>query len=116
MYDIENPYHKRASETGYPYSWQDEGESEEFCLEDYFTKFNRYTTEGAIEYYRRGKKCNIFQLAFNPVFKFLRMYLFRLGFLDGKEGFLLACTSSLYTMVKYYKLYEITKNKSYMEK
>lgn len=84
-------------------------------LRDYFTKFNRYTTEGALEYYKRGKKSNIFQLAINPIFKFLRMYIFRLGFLDGKEGFLLACTSSLYTMVKYYKLYEIDKNKSYIE-
>lgn len=85
-------------------------------LGDYFTKFNRYTTEGAIEYYKRGKKCNLFQLVVNPIFKFIRMYLIRLGFLDGKEGVLLACTSSLYTMVKYYKLYEIYKNKSYIEK
>lgn len=85
-------------------------------LGDYFAKFNRYTTEGALEYYKRGKRCNIFQLAINPLFKFLRMYIFRLGFLDGKEGFVLACTSSLYTMVKYYKLYEIYKNKSYIEK
>ena len=84
-------------------------------LADYFTKFNRYTTEGAIEYYKRGKKFGVFQLVFNPIFKFIRMYLLRLGFLDGKEGFLLACTSSLYTMVKYYKLYEIYKNKSYQQ-
>lgn len=82
-------------------------------LEDYFTKFNRYTTEGALEYYKRGKRSNVFQIAFNPIFKFIRMYLLRLGFLDGKEGFLLASTSSLYTMVKYYKLYEIYKNNSY---
>lgn len=25
-------------------------------LEDYFSKFNRYTTEGALEYYKKGKK------------------------------------------------------------
>ncbi len=43
------------------------------------------------------------------------MYIFRLGFLDGMEGFLLAITSSLYTMVKYYKLREIYKNKSYVK-
>lgn len=85
-------------------------------LQEYFTKFNRYTTEGAIEYYKKGKKSNIFQIAFNPIFKFLRMYLFRLGFLDGKEGFLLACTSSMYTMVKYYKLSEIYRNNSYINK
>ena len=41
-------------------------------LGDYFTKFNRYTTEGAIEYYKRGKRCNIFQLAFNPIFKVIK--------------------------------------------
>lgn len=85
-------------------------------LEDYFTKFNRYTTEGALEYYKRGKKCNIFQLTINPIFKFLRMYFIRLGFLDGKEGLLLACTSSLYTLVKYYKLNEIYKNNSYIKR
>lgn len=42
------------------------------------------------------------------------MYIFRLGFLDGLEGLLLATTSSLYTMVKYYKLREIYKNNSYL--
>lgn len=85
-------------------------------LADYFQKFNRYTTEGAIEYYKKGKKSNIFQIAFNPMFKFIRMYLIRLGFLDGKEGFLLASTSAMYTMVKYYKLSEIYRNGTYLKK
>lgn len=84
-------------------------------LADYFEKFNKYTTLGAIEYYKKNKKANLFSIVFSPVFKFLRMYVFRLGFLDGLEGFLLATTSSLYTMVKYYKLREIYKNKSYIE-
>ena len=85
-------------------------------LEDYFNKFNRYTTEGAIEYYKKGKKSNVFQIAINPMFKFLRMYIIRLGFLDGIEGFVLACTSAMYTMVKYYKLKEIYRNKTYIKK
>lgn len=85
-------------------------------LEDYFSKFNRYTTEGALEYYKKGKKASIFQIVFNPLYKFIRMYIFRLGFLDGVEGFLLASTSSLYSMVKYFKLREIYRNKSYIEK
>lgn len=85
-------------------------------LEDYFNKFNRYTTEGAIEYYKKGKKASIGQIVFNPMYKFLRMYIFRLGFLDGVEGFLLASTSSLYSMVKYFKLREMYRNGSYVEK
>lgn len=83
-------------------------------LADYFEKFNKYTTLGAIEYYKKNKKANLFSIILNPIFKFLRMYIFRLGFLDGLEGLLLATTSSLYTMVKYYKLREIYKNNSYL--
>ena len=84
-------------------------------LEDYFSKFNKYTTLGAIEYYKKNKKANLLSIILNPVYKFLRMYIFRFGFLDGLEGFLLAITSSLYTMVKYYKLREIYKNNAYIK-
>lgn len=82
-------------------------------LEEYFTKFNRYTTEGAKEYYRRGKKPSNFQIIFNPIFKFIRMYIIRLGFLDGIEGLMIASTSAMYSMVKYFKLREMYKNNSY---
>ena len=84
-------------------------------LADYFEKFNRYTTLGAIEYYKKRKKASLISIVLSPIYKFLRMYIVRLGFLDGLEGFLLATTSSLYTMVKYYKLREIYKNGSYIE-
>ena len=84
-------------------------------LGDYFEKFNKYTTLGAIEYYKRGRKASLISIVLSPIYKFLRMYIIRLGFLDGLEGFLLATTSSLYTMVKYYKLREIYKNGSYIE-
>jgi len=76
-------------------------------LSDYLIRFNRYTSLGAEEYYKKGKKTNIFGIIINPIFKFLRMYIIRLGFLDGVEGFLLAILSSNYTMVKYYKLLEL---------
>lgn len=85
-------------------------------LEDYFIKFNRYTTEGALEYYKKNKKTSLFQIVLNPLYKFIRMYFLRLGFLDGIEGFLIAVVSSLYTMVKYFKLREIYRNSAYIDK
>ncbi|WP_074017263.1 glycosyltransferase family 2 protein [Fusobacterium massiliense] len=85
-------------------------------LADYFEKFNKYTTLGAIEYYKKKKRAGILSIVFSPIYKFLRMYILRLGFLDGLEGFILAITSSLYTMVKYYKLREIYKNNSYIKR
>ncbi|WP_319371496.1 glycosyltransferase family 2 protein [uncultured Ilyobacter sp.] len=84
-------------------------------LKDYFDRFNRYTTLGAEEYYRRGKKSGTLKIVFNPMYKFFRMYFFRLGFLDGVEGFVIACTSSMYSMTKYFKLREMYKNGSYLE-
>lgn len=84
-------------------------------LEDYFVKFNRYTTEGAIDYYKKGKKASCMQIIFNPIYKFIKMYIIRLGFLDGIEGLMIASTSSLYSMVKYFKLREIYKNGVYYE-
>ncbi|MDX8336363.1 glycosyltransferase family 2 protein [Candidatus Cetobacterium colombiensis] len=85
-------------------------------MEDYFNRFNRYTTEGAKDYYRKKKKVNIFDIAINPIYKFVKMYIFRLGFLDGVEGFVIASTSSLYSMIKYFKLREMYKNGSYLQK
>jgi glycosyltransferase involved in cell wall biosynthesis len=92
---------KKLKEDIHHYSYED--------LADYLSKFNRYTSEGAKEYYKRGKKAGVFGIAFNPIFKFIRMYFFRLGFLDGLEGLLLAVLSANYTMVKYYKLLELNR-------
>lgn len=82
---------------------------------DYLTKFNRYTTEGALDYYKKGKKPSNFQIIFNPIFKFIKMYIFQLGFLDGIEGLMIAVDSSVYSMTKYFKLREIYRNGAYNE-
>ncbi len=97
----------RIKEKIYHYSY--------LTLSDYFDRFNRYTTLGAQEYYKRGKSSGILKIILNPIYKFLRMYFLRLGFLDGIEGFVIACTSSMYSMVKYFKLREMYKNGSYLE-
>lgn len=79
-------------------------------LEDYIWRFNRYTTLGAEEYYKRGKKATMFNILLNPIFKFIRMYFLRLGFLDGIEGLVIAIFSAMYTMTKYFKLREMIKD------
>ena len=85
-------------------------------MEDYFNRFNRYTTEGAKDYYKKNKKVSVLDILINPIYKFLKMYIFRLGFLDGIEGFVIASTSSMYSMIKYFKLREMYKNGSYLQK
>lgn len=80
--------------------------------EDYLNKFNRYTTEGAQQAFIKNKKAGIFNIIVNPIFKFIKMYIFRLGILDGLDGLILAFSSAMYTSVKYIKLRELNlKNK-----
>ena len=38
----------------------------------------------------KREKSFCFSIAFNPVYKFIKMYIIRLGFLDGVEGFIIS--------------------------
>ena len=74
-------------------------------LDEYFDKFNRYTTLIAREKYANGERFGVFQIARLP-FEFINRYFFKLGFLDGWHGFLYAFLASFYSTVKYLKLWD----------
>ncbi len=73
-------------------------------LEEYFKKFQIYTTEGAETRFKKGKRASILKILFNPLFRFTKRYFFQLGFLDGFYGFMDASFSSIYTFTIYCKL------------
>jgi (heptosyl)LPS beta-1,4-glucosyltransferase len=72
----------------------------------YFAKYNRYTTLAANELSEKGKTGHLSDMLIRPAWLFFRMYFFRLGFLDGIQGLLLAIFSSSYVFTKYAKLRE----------
>lgn len=78
----------------------------------YFSKFNNYTSLAADELDSKNKKFKLSDILIRPGFLFLKMYLFRSGFRDGIQGFILAVFSSAYVFTKYCKLWEIQKNKT----
>ncbi|TDT70617.1 glycosyltransferase involved in cell wall biosynthesis [Hypnocyclicus thermotrophus] len=80
-------------------------------LEEYFNKFNSYTTKGAIKRKEKGKKASISTIIFNPFFKFFKMYILKLGFLDGFYGFILAMLAYIYNFVIQVKLYMLKDDK-----
>ena len=75
-------------------------------IHHYFEKYNRYTTLAADESFSKGKRARIADLLIRPLWQFVRMYIIRLGFLDGIQGFILAVFSSSYVFTKYAKLQE----------
>ncbi len=79
-------------------------------IDEYFKKFNLYTSLDAEKKFARGKRISVWRFL---IFKweFVNRYIFKLGFLDGVYGLLWALFSSFYALVKYAKLWERQKNK-----
>ena len=74
-------------------------------LNRYFQRFNRYTTQAAERYHREGRKPYIWKFFFHPGWEFFKMYILKLGFLDGIPG-LAVCSFCAFTrFVRYMKLY-----------
>lgn len=75
--------------------------------DEYVNKSIYYARLSAEKYFLKKKKASFFKLYLSPVFSFLKNYFFRLGFLDGWEGFLICKTYSWYTFSKYVYLKEM---------
>jgi len=72
----------------------------------YMAKQNRYTTLHAEALYRQGVRAGYARLFLNPLVRFLKFYVFKLGFLDGGPGFAHVVIGCNNTFHKYLKLIE----------
>ena len=75
----------------------------------YMAKQNRYTTLHAQALYRQGVRAGYARLLVNPLVRFLKFYVFKLGFLDGGPGFAHVVIGCNNTFHKYLKLIELQK-------
>ena len=75
-------------------------------LDQYLQKMNRYSTLMVEQMIQHGRKFRTHQLVTHPIFTFFKMYVLRLGFLDGMPGLILALLYTYYTFVKYAKFWE----------
>lgn len=71
----------------------------------YFVKFNQYTTLMAEKMHEKGKRGSFADILFHPIFAFIKVYILKLGFLEGKIGFIMSALHYAYTLSKYVKLY-----------
>jgi glycosyltransferase involved in cell wall biosynthesis len=76
-------------------------------LEDYFTRFNRYTTLEAKYLVARKHRPGILDFVARPAGLFLKLYALKQGFRDGYPGFLFCLFSAMYVFVKYAKCREL---------
>lgn len=73
-------------------------------LEEVLDKLNHYSTAWANMRFQQGQRSNLAQAIGHGCWAFIRTYLLRRGFLDGREGFLLAISNAEGTYYRYLKL------------
>jgi glycosyltransferase involved in cell wall biosynthesis len=75
-----------------------------YSIADHIMQAEKFTDLTAIEAFRKGKNAGRLKVLFAPKLKFLRDYLFNLGFLDGFYGYTVCRISAHATYLKYNKL------------
>jgi glycosyltransferase involved in cell wall biosynthesis len=81
-------------------------------LSNYIEHMNRYSTLGAEMAVAKGYRgFSFIDIVLRPIATFTYNYIFRLGFLDGREGLLLHLYHSVYVSWKYAKAWELSRAK-----
>ncbi len=80
-------------------------------IEDHMRIANKYTSLIAHEKFEKGKRCSFVKMYLSPPFAFIRDFIFKRGFLDGKRGYAICKINSFSTYLKYLKLWELENEK-----
>lgn len=75
-----------------------------YTVEEHLKQVEKFTTLMAEEEFLNGRRTNWLHILIYPLVKFVRDYIFRLGFMDGYTGFLISRISAYATYMKYTKL------------
>jgi len=75
-------------------------------LEEQVAKTVRYAEDFARHCTQTGRKVRSSDLMFRPVWRFVRGYILKRGFLDGWQGYSIACMTAFYTFLRYAKARE----------
>ena len=79
-------------------------------LSGYIEHMNKYSSLGAAMEVEKGRRgFSLINIVIRPWATFIYNYIFRLGFLDGKEGLLLHMYHAVYVSWKYAKVWEQTR-------
>ena len=85
-------------------------------LRGYIDHMNSYSSSGAEVAVAKGRRgFNPLNIVLRPLLTFVYNYFFRLGFLDGREGFLLHLYHAVYVSWKYAKAWELVRTASKVE-
>lgn len=104
-----NPHDKIIPEKGFPITHL-KGNILHYSFstpEDLTWQHNRMSSIAAAALFAAGKRSNWFKMLVRPAWAFVNGYIFRRGFLDGTDGFVIAVNTAHQVFLKYSKLYRL---------
>jgi len=106
----------RVDVSGAHYSFHPLGETEKLAgdilhypysgFREHLDKINSYAQQGADALAAKGEKGGLVQGLLHGFGRFIRIYLLKRGFLDGKAGFINAAHGAFYAFLKYVRIGE----------
>jgi len=78
-------------------------------VEEHVKRNDNFSTLAAQSMHRIGKKTNWLKIFASPTWFFLNDYFLRAGFLNGRQGWMIAIHQAKYHYLKYAKLYRLQK-------
>ena len=78
-------------------------------IQDHFKKFGLYTTLAAQEKAKTIRTVGWTDLIFRPLVVWVKTYVLKRGYHDGVRGLIVCVFASMYTFVKYAKLWAVTR-------
>lgn len=84
-------------------------------IADHLQQINRFSTISAEEKFKNGQKFRFADFMFRPVWRFVKGYVVKKGFLEGFHGFLVAAICSFEVVLKYAKLRELELRAKYKD-
>jgi len=70
-------------------------------FDEYAFRLGKYGYWGAAQCWRDGERCRSIDVAFRPLWRFLRTYIIQRGFLDGQRGLVFCLLQSYSTYMKF---------------
>jgi len=74
---------------------------------DFSKKMEHFSSISARSYFELGIKAPIWKIYLKPFWGFIKSYIFRFGFMDGLDGFIISVVRGYLTFLKYIKLREL---------
>lgn len=72
-----------------------------YTVDEHIERARKYADIAARAMYAQGKRASWLNMIFNPAVKFLRNYILKLGFLDGRAGWTICKIAAWETYLKY---------------